>query len=460
LAGELEQLMVSALDQIDTFIIVLMENRSFDHMLGYLNLPGPNRVSSEGLQADKGWLEKHANSGIEPFETSLQEIDDPPHEQATIAVQLGAPATTGGSCPMNGFVESYLSRRPAPANKSLVMSYYTARWVPTFDFFARNFTVCDHWFAALPTGTQANRLMAMSGTTSIVDNVPLFLPDQPLVYDWLTDHGITWCAYQSGHYLPFFALMRKWQDEIAVSLAHDALVPHAHPRFRRFSNFASDWATEQSMPSVIFIEPEYTDGPHAVANDDHPPTGVTQGQAFLAEVYSALIANPVRWGRTAMIVTYDEHGGFYDHVPPLNIPTSILGHGSTPVFTTTGVRVPGLIISPLVEPGTVYSAPLDHTSILQLIADKFGNGFYSLPVYNRQPALSALRSAFTRTAPRTNFSEPPSVEAGQAFTPLATHRAAGANANAKAFQLATNKIVADHPGIAAGWPSLAAAAIK
>src|SRR5579864_7745398 len=181
---------------------------------------------------------------------------------------------------------------------------------------------------------------------------------------------------------------------------------HAHPRFRRFDNFAGDWMTEQDMPSVIFIEPEYTDGPHAVANDDHPPTGVTQGQAFLAEVYSALIANPTRWARTAMIVTYDEHGGFYDHVPPLDIPTSIPGHGPTPIFITTGVRVPGFVISPLVEPGSVYPGPLDHTSILQFIADKFGAGFYSPAVANRQPALSPLSAVFTRNSPRTDAVEP------------------------------------------------------
>jgi hypothetical protein len=81
-----------------------------------------------------------------------------------------------------------------------------------------------------------------------------------------------------------------------------------------------------------------------------------------------------------------------------------------------------------------------------------------VPVYNRQPALLPLSSVFTRTSPRSGFSEPPEVEAGQAFTPVATQRAPGANANATAFQLATNKIVADHPGIAGGWPDLAAAA--
>ena len=89
------------------------------------------------------------------------------------------------------------------------MGYYDQAAVPIFDFFAHNFVICDHWFAALPTGTQANRLMAMSGESSLVDNARVLLPDQQLVYDWLDRHRVTWCAYQSGDFLPFFALMPR-----------------------------------------------------------------------------------------------------------------------------------------------------------------------------------------------------------------------------------------------------------
>ena len=277
--------MPAALELIDTIVVVIMENRSFDHMLGYLNLPGPGRIPLEGLQSDPLWLQQRANSGVESFSFSIQQVEDPPHEEATIAIQIGPAAVPGGPHPMNGFVDSYLRRQPPPSDKRLVMGYYMASEVPVFDFLARHYTVCDRWFSALPTGTQANRLMAMSGTTSLIDNARLFLPDQPLVYDWLTERGISWCVYQSGDFLPFFALMKRWQDEIATSLALDALVPHAHPRFRRYRNFARDWASEQNMPSVIFIEPEYTDGPHFAPNDDHPPTGISRGQAFVADVY-------------------------------------------------------------------------------------------------------------------------------------------------------------------------------
>ena len=90
--------MPSNLDLIDTIVFIVMENRSFDHMLGYLNLPGPSRIALEGLQADPTWLRQHANSGIEPFEFAAQLIEDPPHERATIAIQLGAPPTPGRGC--------------------------------------------------------------------------------------------------------------------------------------------------------------------------------------------------------------------------------------------------------------------------------------------------------------------------------------------------------------------------
>ena len=435
--------MPAALELIDTIVVVIMENRSFDHVLGYLNLPGPGRIPLEGLQSDPLWLQQRANSGVESFSFSIQQVEDPPHEEATIAIQIGPAVVPGGPHPMNGFVDSYLKRQPPPSDKRLVMGYYMAPEVPVFDFLARHYTVCDRWFSALPTGTQANRLMAMSGTTSLIDNARLFLPDQPLVYDWLTERGISWCVYQSGDFLPFFALMKRWQDEIATSLALDALVPHAHPRFRRYRNFARDWASEQNMPSVIFIEPEYTDGPHFAPNDDHPPTGISRGQAFVADVYSALTANRVRWARTLLLVTYDEHGGFFDHVSPLNIPTPLAGHGPTSVFLTTGVRVPGFVISPLVDPATVYSGPLDHTSVLQLLADKYAGGLYSPEVAARQPSLSRLSDALTRTAPRLDLPEPQDVPAVAAAVPV-VQRAPAANANAEAFRLAAAKMVADH----------------
>lgn len=448
-----------ALDQIQTIVVVIMENRSFDHMLGYLSVPGPNRIAVDGL-GDQAWLAAHANrdangTAYPVFRLDTQSIIDPPHEQLTIAYQIGAPVN--GVYPMNGFVQSYASIRAQnpTLQPGLVMGYYDAATLPVFDFFARQYTVCDRWFAALPTGTQANRLMAMSGETSIIDNAPFLLPDQDLVYDWLTQHKVSWCAYQSGDFLPFFTLMPRWQGEIAAALAADAVSQYIHPRFRRYSSFKDDWAGTAPMPQVIFIEPEYTDGPHAAPNDDHSPTGVVPGQQFLADIYNTLIANPQRWASTLLIVTYDEHGGFYDHVSPLPIVTENPALHPGPLFVSTGVRVPGLLISPFAEPGSVYHGPLDHTSILQLLAEKFDSAkTYSPAVSRRQPQLSPLSAALTRETARSDRPPAPPAPAVAAAVPVGTI-STGAQANAQAFQLAATKLVQDHPGVAAGWPQWA-----
>jgi phospholipase C len=126
---------------------------------------------------------------------------------------------------------------------------------------------------------------------------------------------------------------------------------------------------------VIFIEPQYTDAPvkQMSPNDDHPPTSISKGQELLLDIYNALTANPDRWSRTVLIVTYDEHGGFFDHVSPIAVPHHPAGARYVK-FSTTGVRVPAFVVSPLVKRGGVFSKPLDHTSILRLIGERFGSG--------------------------------------------------------------------------------------
>src|SRR5215471_2325348 len=296
------------LNDIDTIVIVIMENRSFDHVLGYLaSASAAPSMPVEGVQDDPGWQSQWTNlyRGISyplhPLAADVQTIDDPPHEEKTIDIQINTPTYPGSPRRMGGFVDSYAMRKDPPRDLSLVMGYYRKDAVPIFDFFARNFAVCDHWFAALPTGTQANRLMAMSGESAIVDNAPVFLSEQDLVYDWLSAHGVSWCAYQWGDFLPFFSLMPKWLPEITTSLTLSDL--GGKGRFRRYSKFPEHWTGGDAIPSVIFIEPEYTDGPHIDPNDDHPPTGVAKGQAFLTDIYNTLISNPDRWKTTMMIVT-------------------------------------------------------------------------------------------------------------------------------------------------------------
>ncbi|CAE6799310.1 hypothetical protein R69658_04888 [Paraburkholderia aspalathi] len=440
-------------DNIKTIIVVMMENRSFDHVLGYLSLDGKD---VNGLSADPTWQENFTNLyggktyPIHALSPSTQLIPDPPHDRTPISTQIKTPCANGGCPELGGFVASYATRNPPPADLSMVMGYYTAGALPVYDFFAKNFTICDSWFAPLPTGTQANRLMAMAGESAISDNVSGFLPEQSLVYDWLTAHGASWCVYQSGGFFPFFSLMPKWLPEIVTSLALP--LDGNGGRFRRYSRFKEDWTNSSNLPQVIFIEPEYTDGPHRVPNDDHSPTGVAPGQAFLADIYQTISASK-RWDETLMIVTYDEHGGFFDHVSPLEISTDVAGYQ----FQTTGLRVPAFLVSPYVAPGGVFSGDLDHTSILQLLADKFNaGGTYSAPVSARTQ-LSKLSSALSETrtpgsAPKLNV---PIASNLLALTPVAPPT--GFSACAQAFRSVALKVQQDHPELLSSpnWGDLA-----
>jgi phospholipase C len=454
------------LADIETIVIVILENRSFDHLCGYLSLPSTLApLAVEGLQDDSLWRDPLANiqAGhvypIHRIGPQLQQIDDPTHDHNSIRVQIDTPPAGGAPNHMGGFVQSYVQFAPkSPADPSLAMGYYDAAAVPVFDFFARNFAICDHWFAALPTGTQANRLMAMSGESSLVDNARVFLPDQPLVYDWLTQNRVSWCAYQSGDFVPFFSLMPRWLPEITTSLSLSAL--GGRGRFRRYSRFTKEWAAPEAMPRVIFIEPEYTDGPHDDPNDDHPPTGIAKGQLLLADIYATLVANPARWQSTLLLVTYDEHGGFFDHVPPLPISSTA---GGFP-FTTTGVRVPAFAVSPHVAPGTVHKGALDHTSILQLLAHRFTpNLDYSAAVAARQKQLSPLQDILAPAALARRPAIDPALlaairpAAAMAAAPSPTGATLADPPNAQALHNVAIKIARDHPQVldAPGWEKLA-----
>src|SRR5215472_6680929 len=233
------------LNSVDTMVVVLMENRSFDHLLGYLNLPAAKRIAVDGVQDDPAWRQRYANPG--PPNNFMYEatplrglhVADPPHERANIAIQLGAP-NAEHVFPMKGFIQS-------AGGNSEVMQYYGADTVPITDFFAHNFAVCDKWFAPLPAGTQANRLMAMSGQSEIDTNVstPLQFPDQQLVYDWLTQHNVRWRVYHQG-FFPFFSMMPRWYPQMVVS-----------DSFRRFERLKLDFEleTDATFPEVIFVEP-------------------------------------------------------------------------------------------------------------------------------------------------------------------------------------------------------------
>jgi len=382
-----------------------MENRSFDHLLGHLcqsqfggrtdidgipNLLDPNLINPSG----NGTL-------IRPFIAKDGPLtNDLPHERPFVAMQLASSPVTGGPS-MTGFVKAY---EAATGTSGVVdpppMGLLTTPDLPATSFLAREYAVCDRWFAPIPASTQPNRLMAISGYTERDNTISGLLPNQDTLFQWLDAHHVPWRVYSAG--LSFFTLMpRMWPDLLS-------------DRFRRLSALSFDFQHEPdaTKPHVIVIEPDYDDTPVHLsghANDIHPPLPMAFGEAFVRQVYEALTSNPGRWQKTVMVLTYDEHGGFFDHVVPPRVPCPPPPGASYPAFETTGVRVPAIIASPLVQRGSAKHATLDHTSILACLAERFGEPgeTYSPAVQARATAgIQSLSAALDSGPPRSDIPQP------------------------------------------------------
>jgi phospholipase C len=421
--------MPTDLAQIKTVVILLMENRSFDHMLGYLRLSAyGGNINVDGVRDDQTWLNAVANTwdghAYQPGPLLEPRNPDPPHERANIATQLGQVGANG--FPLDGFITS-------ASGDSDVMRYQTPDKVPILDFFARNFRICDHWFSPLPASTQPNRLMAMAGYSLIDGNVTV-LPNHLLAYDWLNAHNVSWRVYHQG-FFPFFSMMPRWLPEIATS-----------DKFREFDRFAIDMELESdaTFPQVIFIEPIYTDAPHdeAEGTDDHSPSSVTGGQRLMLDVYSALLRSG-HWDNSILIITYDEHGGFFDHAQPL--PVETVAAGPYPSFPTTGIRVPAVLVSPFVSKGSVCNAEFDHTSILKFLGQKFGMGGGYSPQVDGRARVGSVADVLDLAVPRLDRPQPPDpsliVEAVTTLpTPLPP-----SNQNVEAFKQVAQQMKDNYP---------------
>jgi phospholipase C len=364
-------------DRIKTVVIVMMENRSFDHMVGYLSLLGP-RMDVDGLQPpDSGavdyrevnailrrpeYLNTSKRTGKSHYPFHMEDLPlttDLPHDRARVALQVGTKSNAGYT--MDGFVDAYEDLTDTRIERPDPLGFFTNVEVPMHDFFARSFTLCERWFSPIPTDTQPNRLMALTGFT-LTDKTTMRPPYKESVLNWLDRNHISWRIYSEG--LPFLLLIPALWPRIFTD----------NYAFRTMRELQGDLeaAATNPLPQVIFIEPDYLDSPlhrgGITPNDNHPPLPVGAGERFLQRVYGTLIQFNRReiWEQMVLIITYDEHGGFYDHVPPLTLKTEC---GDLPCFEVTGLRVPGFIVSPFIEPGRVYRKNLDHTSILEFLAE-------------------------------------------------------------------------------------------
>ena len=370
------------LQKIDHIVVLMLENRSFDHMLGYLSLEG-GRDDIDGLREEFANDYDGRGYPVRHLETTAI-ADDPDHSASSVDLQIG-------DGEMNGFVTSFaktLARRGlADADPGRVMGYYNAADVPVYDHLAREFAVCDRWFSSVPGATWPNRLYALSGRAAgSRDDLPHNLPpmyNQPSFVRHLDAHGVTWrwysfevgtlrladARYALGHHDNFAFFSREnlnWKA--ALELRVDTFA----------ASFLED-AARGTLPSVSWIDPNFSNfNPVGFQpNDDHAPADIKDGQELVLAVYHALAAGP-QWEKTMLVIFYDEHGGFYDHVPP-----PAAADDNQRMFGRYGVRVPALIVSPWTEAGSVSTTVFDHTTVLKTILLRFAPDALSRPRHHR-----------------------------------------------------------------------------
>jgi phospholipase C len=384
---------IGALAKIDHIVVLMQENRSFDQVLGYLSRGNindqPINPNVDGLlppkhadhskqvnffrgrefrprKADKTDPKRLAQlDNPEPGATAWPSfaIPGPCHETNCVLSQM-APNPEAPNIPMGNFVAEF-ARQLNVADSTdprlrLVMDYFGPEDLPVYAALAREFGICDSWYTSHPGPTWPNRFVLLTGdlnrgpSDEVETDNPDFKTMIPLqsrtVFDILNEHGASWRVFEHGY--SFLRLYGKFTYDTTN------IVPFDDP-VRGFEAAARDG----NLPQVTLIEPDYINLPPG--NDDQPPADMKFGQDLVNRIVRALIASPT-WARTLFIITYDEHGGFYDHKqPPVDAPPLL---GNRP---TLGPRVPTFVISPLMKRGEVFKSRFDHASILATILRRF-----------------------------------------------------------------------------------------
>ncbi len=400
--------MANQLNQIDHVVLLMLENRSFDHMLGFLYADSGN-VSPAGHAFD-GLTGTEANPDDTGAEVQVYRIKatdpnpylmpgaDPGEGYQNTNYQLFStddpqPSDVASN---QGFVVNFKAAIASDIAKhykdtlpgtqaSQIMGMYTPELLPVLSGLAKGYAVCDAWFSSAPTMTMPNRAFALAATSQghLDDHVKVFTC--PSIFGRLSDAGQDWAIFG---YNRDPLTQHDFPDVQGAAAAH----------FGHFRDFKAR-AANNTLPAFTFLEPSWD----ATGNSQHPNYNVALGEQLIHDVYYALRGG-AGWASTLLIITYDEHGGCYDHAPP---PTGAVPPGDGTVgefgfdFTRFGVRVPAVLVSPLIAPGTVFRSSngvIDHTAVLKTIQQRWS----TKPLTARDAAAPTLADVLTLAQARTD----------------------------------------------------------
>jgi phospholipase C len=389
-------------DKIKHIVVLMMENRSFDHMLGFATSetwPVEGLATTDSNNDSAGAEIQVSNDAN--FAGDL--TPDPGHSGFDTLTQLyGDPNTPITRDPtMSGFVRSYEGKTGNPADAHRIMKCFAADRLPVLTRLAQQFCVCDHWFSSLPGPTFPNRAFMHAATS---------LGRVDMGFDW---RNLTPTIYER--------LAQKHLD--SVIYYHDSTMASTfdglagNPDF--FGSFDDDFlpaCQNDDLPAYSFLEPRFANSAGGggqlafSASDQHPDHNVREGEALIQTTFNAIWGNPKVRNSTLLVIVYDEHGGTYDHVPPppaVNPDNKVWttdGVSTDPSFdfTRLGVRVPAILISPYIEAGRIDTRIYDHTSIIGTVFKLFLPNVANVNLTLRDKNANTFEDNLTLAQPRTD----------------------------------------------------------
>ncbi len=403
--------------KIKNVFVLMLENRSFDHMLGYSGIRGYDAETGKetGINAVKGHEDKCTNkykgTTYKPQAGAKFSMPfDPNHEFMDVVEQLTGKREfkKGQDYPdvdNSGFIENY-DRIAKGFDLDDVMRGYTPEQLPVMNALAKEFAVCDGWFSSMPGPTWPNRFFAMAATAKGWDHSP----GKKEMGTWESVSGL---SFEHGNIFSVsdnqtkagsrIYMDRSMGDTIGTTPISTALENVSKVTdVWNLTGFHGDLQKDVYPYSLTFIEPSYGDvafGDYANGSSQHPNSDVRLGEALIKSVYES-IRNSKHWENSLLIITYDEHGGFYDHVKPPKArrPDDIKGTKYGFKFDRYGTRVPALIISPYIRKNTIDKRLYDHSSISKTLSKIFDTMYLT----ERDQHANSLTKLLTLDNPRTD----------------------------------------------------------